>query len=95
MRPVASNAGLLDVQVGPESPLVGHRLDEQVLPEGVIVVAVRRADAMLLGLGAVRLEAGDQVTVLARPGREHAIRALFDGRTVSSERTTAADPGQD
>jgi hypothetical protein len=59
----------------------------------VIVVAVRRADAMLLGLGAVHLEAGDQVTVLARPGRQDVLRDLFDGAAVTAQRTIAADPG--
>jgi CIC family chloride channel protein len=93
MSRVASNAGIQDVQVGAGSPLVGHRLDEQVLPDGVIVVAVRRSDSMLLGLGAVHLEAGDLVTVLVRPDRQDAIRPLFDGEAVTAQRTTAADPG--
>lgn len=90
---VASSAGLLEVQVGPRSRLVGHRLNEKVVPDGVIVVAVRRADTMLLGLGAVHLEAGDQVTLLARPDHSAHIRSLFDGEAVAAERTTAADPG--
>jgi len=90
---VASSAGIQDVRVGPGSPLIGRRLDEQVLPGGVIVVAVRRGDTMLLGLGAVQLEAGDQVTVLIRSGRQDGIRALFDGDAVTSHRTTAANPG--
>lgn len=93
MSRIASSAGIQDVQVGPRSPLVGHRLDEQVLPDGVIVVAVRRSDAMLLGLGAVHLEVGDQVTVLARPDRQDVIRGLFDGDAVTAQRTTAANPG--
>ena len=93
MSRIASSAGIQDVQVGPRSPLVGHRLDEQVLPDGVIVVAVRRGDAMLLGLGAVHLESGDQVTVLVRPGQQDVIRGLFDGDAVTAQRTTAANPG--
>ncbi|WP_446666060.1 chloride channel protein [Flexivirga sp. B27] len=93
MSRVATSAGIQDVQVGAGSPLVGHRLDEQVLPDGVIVVAVRRADAMLLGLGAVHLEAGDLVTVLVRPDQQGAIRPLFDGDAVTAQRTAAADPG--
>ncbi|MEO9223147.1 MAG: CBS domain-containing protein, partial [Mycobacteriaceae bacterium] len=82
MRRVASNAGLVDVEVGPRSALVGHRLNEDVLPDGIIVVAVRRADSMLLGLGAVHLEAGDQVTVLTRSARTEDLRSLFDGTVV-------------
>lgn len=93
MSRVASSAGIQDVQIGSRSPLVGRRLDEQVLPDGVIVVAVRRDDSMLLGLGAVHLEAGDQVTVLVRPDQQSAIRSLFDGEAVTAHRTTAAGPG--
>ncbi|WP_446666343.1 TrkA C-terminal domain-containing protein [Flexivirga sp. B27] len=93
MSRVASSAGIQDVVVGPGSPLIGRRLDEQVLPDGVIVVAVRRGDAMLLGLGAVQLAAGDQVTVLVRPDRLDGIHTLFDGDAVTSHRTTAGDPG--
>ncbi|HWC22773.1 MAG TPA: chloride channel protein [Flexivirga sp.] len=94
MSRVASSAGIQDVRVGPRSPLVGRRLDEQVMPPGVIVVSVRRADTMLLGLGAVRLEAGDLVTVLAPPDHQSSVRSLFDGVTVTARRTTAADPGE-
>ncbi|MGN6415019.1 chloride channel protein [Flexivirga sp.] len=93
MSRVASSAGIQDVQVGAGSALVGRRLDEQMLPDGVIVVAVRRADAMLLGLGAVRLDVGDQITVLVRPDRQDDIRPLFDGDPVTAQRTSAADPG--
>lgn len=93
MSRVASSAGIQDVRVGAGSPLVGHRLDEEVLPDGVIVVAVRRADAMLLGLGAVHLEAGDLVTVLVRPDQQDVIGPLFDGDAVTAQRTAAADPG--
>lgn len=93
MSRVASSAGIQDVQVGVGSPLIGHRLDEQVLPDGVIVIAVRRSDSMLLGLGAVHLEVGDLVTVLVRPDQQDAIRPLFDGDAVTAQRTTAADPG--
>ncbi|MEO7132288.1 MAG: chloride channel protein [Dermatophilaceae bacterium] len=94
MARVASSAGLLDVQVGPASPLVGHQLNEKVLPNGVIVVAVRRADSMLLGLGAVHLEAGDQVTLLAHPDHGADLRSLFDGEAVTAKRATDADPGE-
>lgn len=94
MSRVASSAGIQDVEVGAGSALVGRRLDEQVLPDGVIVVAVRRGDTMLLGLGAVHLEAGDQVTVLVRPDQQSTIRHLFDGDAVPTRRSTTSDPGR-
>jgi H+/Cl- antiporter ClcA len=75
---VSANAGIADLAVGEDSALVGRTLVDAELPEGAIVVSVRRADSVLLGLGTVQLRAGDVVTVLARPARMAALRALLD-----------------
>ncbi|HEX7354760.1 MAG TPA: TrkA C-terminal domain-containing protein [Mycobacteriales bacterium] len=83
MSHVSSNAGIAELAVGEGSPLIGHTLDERALPEGTIVVSVRRSDSVLLGLGSVRLQAGDVVTVLARPGRLAAARALIAPEATS------------
>lgn len=93
MSRVSDNGGILEVQVGKNSPLVGRRIDEEVLPSGVIVISVRRRDAMLLGLGTVSLKTGDQVTVLARPDNVKMVRSVFDGNTVAASRATSPDPG--
>jgi H+/Cl- antiporter ClcA len=74
---VSANAGIAEIAVGDDSPLVGHTLGERTLPEGTIVVSVRRADSVLIGLGTVALRAGDLVTVLARPDRMAGVRALL------------------
>jgi CBS domain-containing protein len=75
---VSANAGIADLAVGEDSALVGRTLVDAELPEGAIVVSVRRADSVLLGLGTVQLRAGDVVTVLARPARMAALRALLN-----------------
>jgi H+/Cl- antiporter ClcA len=74
---VSANAGLADVQVSAESPLAGRAIGDAVLPDGAIVVSVRRGDSVLLGRGSVRLQEGDHVTVLARPERIAAVRRLL------------------
>ncbi len=82
---VSGNAVVSDLRVAKGSPVVGHALREDLLPDGVIVVAVRRADGMVLGLGSVRLRAGDEVTVLARPDTAQQVRELFGvGQSASA-----------
>jgi len=75
---VSANAGIAEIRVGEGSALIGHPLAESALPDGTIVISVRRADSVLLGLGSVQLRAGDLVTVLARPSRLGAVRELLE-----------------
>jgi CIC family chloride channel protein len=72
----SANAGIADVRIADGSPLIDQTLDEGALPEGTIVVSVRRSDSVLLGLGTLALRSGDVITVLARPDRLAAVRAL-------------------
>jgi H+/Cl- antiporter ClcA len=74
---VSANAGLADVRVTADSPLTGRAIGDAVLPDGAIVVSIRRGDAVLLGRGSVRLQEGDHVTVLARPERITVVRGLL------------------
>lgn len=74
---VSANSGLTYIRMTESSPLAGHTLSERGLPDGVIVVSVRRDDDVLLGAGSVRLRANDLVAVLAPPGLIAAVRALL------------------
>lgn len=71
-------SGLAEVPVGAGSPLIGHPIEERAFPSGVIVLSVRRGDAVLLGQSSIALQAGDVVTILARPERLSQVRALLD-----------------
>ncbi|TWP36065.1 chloride channel protein [Leekyejoonella antrihumi] len=86
MSRVSSNAGVAEVHVGEGSPLVGHTLREELLPDGVIVISVRREDGMMLGLGSVQMRVGDEVTVLVRPDMEDDVRKLFMGEEALDAR---------
>ena len=84
---VSANAGIAELRVGDGSPLIGQALGESALPEGTIVVSVRRADSVLLGLSAVQLRAGDVITVLARAPRMQSIRDLLAPNEAPPQRT--------
>jgi H+/Cl- antiporter ClcA len=75
---VSANANIAEIRVGDGSALIGHPLAEAALPDGTIVISVRRADSVLLGIGSVQLRAGDLVTVLARPSQLAAVRELLE-----------------
>jgi chloride channel protein, CIC family len=77
---VSANAGIAEIRVGERSTLIGHPLAEAALPDGTIVISVRRADSVLLGIGSAQLRAGDLVTVLARPSQLAAVRELLEPR---------------
>jgi Trk K+ transport system NAD-binding subunit len=59
--------------------LVEADLHQVQLPDGAIVLSVRRAETVLLDFSHVRLRPADLVTVLARPERMDAIRHLLAG----------------
>lgn len=77
IAPISTNAGLAELTVGPQSPVVGRHLGDRPLPPGTIVISVRRRDTVQLGLGALALEVGDVLTVLASPDVLAALRALL------------------
>ena len=77
MSHVSANAGIADVRVAADSQLAGRRIGDAGLPDGAIVVSIRRGDSVLLGRGSVRLREDDRVTVLARPERMDAVRRLL------------------
>ncbi|MEO7123044.1 MAG: chloride channel protein [Lacisediminihabitans sp.] len=77
MAQVSADSGITYIRMTAASPLAGHTLAEHGLPNGVIVLSVRRADEVLLAAGSVQLEAGDLVSVLAPPDLLVAVRTLL------------------
>jgi CBS domain-containing protein len=75
--PVSAHATISDIRVEPGSALVEADLNRVQLPDGAIVLSVRRAETVLLDFSHVRLQPADLVTVLARPERMDAIRHLL------------------
>ncbi|MGH3510172.1 MAG: chloride channel protein, partial [Nocardioidaceae bacterium] len=88
----SANAVLVEEPVGEHSPLIGHPLNQAVLPEATVVLSVQRGDTVSLGLATSPVAAGDIVTALARPDHVDDIRALLGLSEPGSGRATAATP---
>jgi H+/Cl- antiporter ClcA len=78
MSHVSAHSGVVELRVGPGSPLAGRPLRESSLPHGAVVVSVQHGDSLHFGIGTQRLHPGDVVTVLSRPGVEDRLRRLLD-----------------
>ncbi len=74
---VSADSGITYIRMAQSSPLAGHTLAERGLPDGVIVLSVRRGEEALLAAGSVELCAGDLVSVLAPVNMLAAVRALL------------------
>ena len=66
--------GTHDVTLSAASALVGQPLRDAGLPLGVLVTTIQRGHELVVPTGAVRLRAGDRLTLVGRPGDVAAIR---------------------
>ncbi len=73
------NLEIVEVQIPARSPAAGMRLDRLVLPEGARVISVMRDGRAEIAVGATEVNAGDQVLVLLRPGKEDDLRRVLLG----------------
>ena len=87
--PVRRLIGAVQIEftVKQESGLVGRELREIQLPEGSIVTIIHRQGTVVIPRGQVTVEAGDQLTILAEPVAEAAVRRVL------AEVVQAADAG--
>ena len=87
--PVRRLIGAVQIEftVEQESGLVGRELREIQLPEGSIVTIIHRQGTVVIPRGQVTVEAGDQLTILAEPVAEAAVRRVL------AEVVQAADAG--
>ena len=58
-------AEAIEVEVSPESPLVGRKLKEGVMPREVLLGAIVRGDEVIIPSGDDELQAGDRAVVIA------------------------------
>jgi CIC family chloride channel protein len=59
------SAEFTQVALNPDSPSAGRRISELTLPEGCLIVSVRRGTQLIIPHGYTRLRAEDQLTILA------------------------------
>lgn len=73
---VTAGVEVVECEVEAGSALAGHTLSEIELPEDCLVAGIRRGGRLIIPHGKTMLEAGDQLSVVARREDEDIIRAL-------------------
>jgi trk system potassium uptake protein len=71
---------LLEYPVIAGSRMLDGRLSDLRLPRGVLVVAIRRNDRVVIPSGATRLESGDKVFIMGLATATAEVQELFDDR---------------
>jgi len=77
---------IIEVEVSPNSPVVGKRLAEISLPEGSLFISVLRNGSGFVPRADTVIEAGDKVLVVVEPGLEERLTGLLSpeiGQPVS------------
>lgn len=67
----------VDTTVEASSTLAGEELRDIPLPEQAVVSTIRRDGVVVIPRGSVRLEIGDELTILVEAGHEDAVRRLL------------------
>ncbi len=73
------NAGFVQMEVSKNSPITGRRLRDITLPEGCLIISVRRGRRLGIPDGYTVLQPGDKVTALARDECVQVLRDEFSG----------------
>lgn len=81
---------IIDYLVSPESRAAGRLVRELALPEGVVIALIARGQQIIPPQGKTRIEAGDHVTVVQRPGTMRLVNKLFASAGTRSEELPAS-----
>jgi trk system potassium uptake protein TrkA len=73
-------AGLVEVTLAADSPVIGPSIRELNVPRDATFVAVLREDHVVVPRGDTVFEAGDEVIALVTPDSEEEIRRLLTGK---------------
>jgi trk system potassium uptake protein TrkA len=68
---------IIELEVGPGSPVVGTSVAEVALPEGSLIISVLRGGSGFVPKADTVIEAGDEVLLVLDPGLEDAITNYF------------------
>jgi trk system potassium uptake protein TrkA len=68
---------IIELEVGPDSPVVGTSVAEVALPEGSLIISVLRGGSGFVPKADTVIEAGDEVLLVLDPGLEDAITNYF------------------
>jgi trk system potassium uptake protein TrkA len=71
------NLEIVEVQIAPESPVAGRRVENLRLPDGARLISVTRNGVAEIAVGSTELHAGDQVLAILQPGKEDELRKVL------------------
>lgn len=74
---------IVDYTVGADSKAAGRLVQELALPTGVVIAIIARGHKVIPPQGMTRIESGDHVILVLRPGTEPLVDQIF-GRDVGS-----------
>lgn len=76
---------LLEVRLGPASPLIGCMLSEAAFPHDTLMVSINRGGEMIFPRANTRLEPDDIVMIITAPANESTLRAFLDGTLAADK----------
>lgn len=77
-----SEAEIIEIEADPKSRIAGKKLKDVDYPDGAIVGAIFRDDAMIIPNGETEIRPGERVVILARPDAIPAVERLFSRKRL-------------
>lgn len=71
------NIEIVDVEIGPKSPVLGKRVQDVPMPESALIISIIRNDKGMIPSADSTLQADDSVIALVSAEHEHALRDIF------------------
>jgi trk system potassium uptake protein len=76
---------IIELEVGPDSPVVGQSVADITLPEGSLIISVLRGGSGFVPKADTVVEAGDEVLLVLDPGLEESITTHFSANESRTE----------
>jgi trk system potassium uptake protein len=73
------NIEIVEVDLGPDSPVLGKRIPQVMLPEGALIISIVRDGHAILPNIDVEFKHGDSVITLVNADKESQLRNIFVG----------------
>jgi trk system potassium uptake protein TrkA len=78
------NVEIVEVDLGPDSPVVGRKISELNLPLHSLIIAVIREDHAIIPLADTKLREGDSVIAVVKSEKEPELRGVFGAQMTVS-----------
>lgn len=71
------NIEIVEVEIGPKSPVLHQRIMGLKLPEGALIISIIRNDHGMIPTNETKFEMEDSIIALVNADQEHALRDVF------------------